>query len=111
MKIRMNFGVVKTILLAFVALGALAIIGLDIAMLAGANGVYTDSPAIAIVSLAAATIIAVAALLVIFNSVYRFKDDHIVATLGFFVDKIKYDDVVCISKTPKREKYISSAKV
>ena len=43
MKIRMNFGVVKTILLAVVALGALAIIGLDIAMLAGANGVYTLS--------------------------------------------------------------------
>lgn len=83
MKIRMNFGVVKTILLACVALGALAIIGLDVAMLAGANGVYTDSPAIAIVSLVAATIIAVAALLVIFNSVYRFKDDHFVATLGF----------------------------
>lgn len=73
MKIRMNFGVVKTILLAVVTLGALAIVGLDIAMLAGANGVYTDSPAIAIVSLVAATLIALAALLVLFNSAYRFK--------------------------------------
>ncbi len=107
MKIRMNFGVVKTILLAVVTLGALAIVGLDIAMLAGANGVYTDSPAIAIVSLVAATLIALAALLVLFNSAYRFKDDRLVATLGFFVDKIKYDDVICIKQNfETREIYL-----
>ena len=102
MKIRMNFGVVKTIILAVVTLGALAIVGLDIAMLAGANGVYTDSPAIAIVSL-----IALAALLVLFNSAYRFKNDRLVATLGFFVDKIKYDDVICIKQNSEtREIYL-----
>lgn len=107
MKIRMNFGVVKTILLAVVTLGALAIVGLDIAMLAGANGVYTDSPAIAIVSLVAATLIALAALLVLFNSAYRFKNDRLVATLGFFVDKIKYDDVIYIKQNSEtREIYL-----
>lgn len=107
MKIRMNFGVVKTIILAVVTLGALAIVGLDIAMLAGANGVYTDSPAIAIVSLVAATLIALAALLVLFNSAYRFKNDRLVATLGFFVDKIKYDDVIYIKQNSEtREIYL-----
>lgn len=107
MKIRMNFGVVKTIILAVITLGALAIVGLDIAMLAGANGVYTDSPAIAIVSLVAATLIALAALLVLFNSAYRFKNDRLVATLGFFVDKIKYDDVICIKQNSEtREIYL-----
>ena len=107
MKIRMNFGVVKTIILAVVTLGALAIVGLDIAMLVGANGVYTDSPAIAIVSLVAATLIALAALLVLFNSAYRFKNDRLVATLGFFVDKIKYDDVICIKQNSEtREIYL-----
>lgn len=98
MKIRMFFGAVKTTILALISLGALAIVGLDIAMLAGANGVYTDSPAIAIVSLVAATLIAVASLLVLFNSTYNFKDDHIVATLGFFVDKIKYDEILCVKQ-------------
>ncbi|MGN0744793.1 MAG: hypothetical protein ACI4MZ_05950 [Christensenellales bacterium] len=98
MKIRMFFGAVKTTILALISLGALAIVGLDIAMLAGANGVYTDSPAIAIVSLVAATLIAVASLLVLFNSTYNFKDDRIVATLGFFVDKIKYDEILCVKQ-------------
>ena len=68
---------------------------------------YTDSPAIAIVSLVAATLIALAALLVLFNSAYRFKNDRLVATLGFFVDKIKYDDVICIKQNSEtREIYL-----
>ena len=107
MKIRMFFGAVKTTILALISLGALAIVGLDIAMLAGANGVYTDSPAIAIVSLVAATLIAVASLLVLFNSTYNFKNDHIVATLGFFVDKIDYNDLVCVKQNSEtREIYL-----
>lgn len=73
MKFRMNFGIVKTIIVVLVVLGALAVVALDIAMLAGANGVATQQPAVAWVSIVAALVIAVAALLVLFNSYYGFK--------------------------------------
>lgn len=98
MKFRMYFGAVKTVIVAIIIAGALAISGLDIAMLAGANGVATAQPAVAWVSVVAAVVIAVAALLVLFNSYYGFKDDKMVAVLGFFVDKIKYEDIVCIKQ-------------
>lgn len=94
----MNFGIVKTVIVTVIILGALAVCALDIAMLAGANGVATSQPAVAWVSIVAAAIIAVAAMLVLFNSYYGFKKDKIVSVLGFFVDKIKYDDVVCIKQ-------------
>lgn len=98
MKFRMNFGIVKTVIVAVIILGALAVCALDIAMLAGANGVATSQPAVVWVSIVAAAIIAVAAMLVLFNSYYGFKEDKMVSVLGFFVDKIKYDDVVCIKQ-------------
>lgn len=98
MKFRMNFGIVKTVIVTVIILGALAVCALDIAMLAGANGVATSQPAVEWVSIVAAAIIAVAAMLVLFNSYYGFKEDKIVSVLGFFVDKIKYDDVVCIKQ-------------
>ncbi len=94
----MNFGIVKTIIVAVIILGALAILALDIAMLAGANGVATQQPAVACVSLVAAVIISVAALLVLFNSYYGFKSDKLVSVLGFFVDRIKYEDIICIKQ-------------
>lgn len=98
MKFRMNFGIVKTVIVTVIILGALAVCALDIAMLAGANGVATSQPAVAWVSIVAAAIIAVAAMLVLLNSYYGFKEDKMVSVLGFFVDKIKYDDVVCIKQ-------------
>ncbi len=94
MKFRMNFGVVKTIILAVVIMGALAIVGVDIAMLAD----QTPNIAIACVSLCAAVIIIVGASLVIFNSYYNFKDDKMVTVLGFFVDKFAYEDIVCLKQ-------------
>lgn len=108
MKFRMNFGIVKTVIVAVIIVGALAIAALDIAMLAGANGVATQQPAVAWVSIVAAVIIAVAALLVLFNSYYGFKEDKMVSVLGFFVDKIKYEDIVCIIKTALPARFISS---
>lgn len=104
MKFRMNFGIVKTIILAVIVAGALAIIGVDIAMLAGEN---TAEPAIAGVSVGVAALIAVAALLVLLNSYYNFKDDRLVTVLGFFVDKIDYKDIVCVKQNSEtREIYL-----
>lgn len=103
MKFRMNFGVVKTIILAVIIAGALAIMGVDIAMLVR----QTPNIAIACVSLCAAIIILVGASLVIFNSYYKFKDDKMVTVLGFFVDKFSYDEIVCLKQNGEtRELYI-----
>lgn len=101
MRFRMNFGIVKTILLAIVALGAIAIMGVDIAMLAGAEGLASKNPAniaIAAVSLCAALIIALGALLILLNSSYTFKKSYMRAVLGVFADKISYDDIVCFKQ-------------
>ncbi len=99
MKIRMNFGIVKTILVIFVIVGGLAIIGLDIAMLLDAPGMTTASPAVAGASMAAAIVICVLALLVTINCYYKFKDNHYVAVYGVFVDKVPYDKIVCLKQS------------
>lgn len=104
MKFRMYFGVVKTILLAVIVAGALAIVGVDIAMLVDND---SANAAIAGVSLGAAVLIAVLALLMIFNSYYKFKDNVLVTSLGVFVDKFGYSDVVCVKQNSEtREIYL-----
>lgn len=94
-KIRMNFGVVKTIILALVIGACLAVVAVDIVLLVGTDNIKTASPAVAAVSLVAATLIIVAASLVLLNSNYRFCD-VLKITLGFFVDKVQYDKIVSI---------------
>lgn len=96
MKIRMHFNALVIVVMAVVFLGVLALIGLDIAMLAGA--LYNTNIAIPIVSLVAALIIGVAVLLLIFNSYYGFKQNHFSIVLGFFADKISYDDVILLKQ-------------
>lgn len=93
MKIRMNFGVVKTVVICVVIVLALALVALDIAMLAGAKGIATSMPAVAAVSLAASAIIAVAALVVLLGSFYKFEGDRLIVMLGFFRDVIPYENV------------------
>ena len=96
MKIRMTFGVVKTVIMYAIVVIALGLSGLDIAMLAGTMGIATTMPAIAAVSLVASVLIAVACLFVLFGSFYRFEEDRLVVTLGFFKDVIEYENVTAI---------------
>lgn len=98
MKVRMNFGILKTIACVAVILGALAIVGLDISMLADREGISVTVPLVAGFSLVAALLIAIIATLVLCNSYYKFKDKHYVAMVGFIADKISYDDIVCIKQ-------------
>lgn len=98
MKIKMNFGWVKNLILCIVMLGALAIIGLDIALLAGDRSAAANTDAIAGVSLGAAVLILLAAALILFNSYYEFKDDKLIIMLGFFRDKISYGDIVMLKQ-------------
>ncbi len=98
MKFRMGFGIVKTAIIAVVIAGVLAVIGLDIAILAGAKGVYAQSPAIPAVSLVAGVLIGVACFLILFNSFYKFKEQGFIIMVGFFADKIAYDDVLMLKQ-------------
>ncbi len=98
MKVKMNFGTFKNIAVIAVILGALAIVGLDISMLVDRRGISVTVPLIAGFSLVAALIIILIALLVLFNSYYKFKNEHFVVMIGFFADKIKYDDVICVKQ-------------
>ncbi|MDE5600881.1 MAG: hypothetical protein K2J16_00080 [Clostridia bacterium] len=95
MKIRMSFGTVKTVILAVVLAGALAVVGLDIAMLAS-DRIYKYSSAIPAVSLVAAVVICVAAALILFNSYYKFKDSGLCVMLGFLADGVSYDSIVLL---------------
>ncbi len=89
----MNFGIVKTVVLIVVVLGSFAIIGVDIAMLTGALDMAVTLPAVGGVSIAAATIVAIVALLVLLNSAYILKADKLTIVLGIFVDKVEYDAI------------------
>ena len=98
MKIRMNFGIVKTIIVALILAGVLAIIGLDIAMLAGAKGILVNSVAIPIVSMIAAVLVGVTCVLLLANSYYRFKEDGFIIMLGIFKDNVAYNDVILLKQ-------------
>ncbi len=103
----MYFGVVKTIVLAIVVLGSIAIIGVDIAMLLGKLDMLVTMPAVGGVSIAAASIVAIIALLVIFNSAYILKDESLVIVLGIFVDKIGYDAIELVRQNSEtKECYV-----
>ena len=96
MKLRMNFGIVKTVIIAIVIVFALALAGVDIAMLAGAPGVSTSMPAIAAVSLVASLLIAVAGAVLLFNSYYKFEKEKLVVFLGIFKDVVPYENVTAV---------------
>ena len=92
----MFFGYVKTVLIALVALLGLAIIALDIVMISGKVAHFaTTNVAIASVSLAAAALIDIFALLLLFR--YTLKDDGISVVIAVFFDKVPYDEVRTIS--------------
>ena len=94
----MNFGLFKTILMIIVLLGSIAISILDILMIVGVGSLATSSIAVASISLVAAVLISICALLLIFNSYYKFKDQYLLIVLGFFCDKLNYDNIVNIKQ-------------
>jgi hypothetical protein len=103
MKFNMYFGRLKTALICVVIAGALAVFALDVALLVGVDGLKTSSPVVAGCSMAAATIVAVAALLILLNSSYRFGDYELKVTLGFFADKIEYEKITAIKQNAKNK--------
>ncbi|MCM1306701.1 MAG: hypothetical protein NC037_03755 [Bacteroides sp.] len=98
MKIRMNFGILKTVIIAVVFAGVLAVVALDIAILAGANGFDINSPAVPAVSMVAALLVGIACALLLLNSYYGFKQEYFAIMLGFFADKVAYGDVIMLKQ-------------
>lgn len=98
MTFRMFFGWIKTAMIAIIALAGAAIAVLDAVMLSGATPAFeTTNVPVAAVSLAAAVLIDVFALLLLFNSRYKLKEDCIFSVMGMFVDRVAYEDVYRIS--------------
>ncbi|MCQ2409134.1 MAG: hypothetical protein MJ068_01160 [Clostridia bacterium] len=97
MKFRQFFGTVKTVLISLIAAASVAIIGVDIALLVGKEYI-TATPAVAIVSMVAAVLITVFALLMVLNSFYKFREKDLYSCLAFFVDKIRYEDIIGIKQ-------------
>lgn len=110
MKLRMNFGIVKTVIIAIVIVFALALAGVDIAMLAGAPGVSTSMPAIAAVSLVASLLIAVAGAVLLFNSYYKFEKEKLVVFLGIFKDVVPYENVTAVRQNGETKEVYLFAK-
>ena len=98
MKIRMNFGILKTVIISVALAGVIAVVALDIAIIAGANGIDLSSPAVPAVSMVAALLVGVACTLLLFNSYYNFKQDCFVIMLGFFADKVAYSEVIMLKQ-------------
>lgn len=98
MRYRMFFGWIKTAMIVVIVLAGAAIIVLDSVMMSGAVPAFsTANVTVAAVSLAAAALIDIFALLLLFNSYYKLRDDGIFAMMAVFGDNVAYNDVDRIS--------------
>ena len=98
MTFRMFFGRIKTCMVIAIALAGTAIVVLDAVMISGAVPAFeTANVTVAAVSLAAAALIVVFAVLLLVNSWYKLRDDGIFAMMAVFGDTVAYNDIRRIS--------------
>lgn len=98
MKFRMFFGIVKTALIALIAVAGAAIIVLDAIMISGAVPAFeTANVTVAAVSLVAAVLIDAFALMLLFGSVYKLREDGLYARMTVFCDLVPYEGISRIS--------------
>lgn len=98
MTFRMFFGWIKTCMVITIALAGTAIVVLDAVMISGAVPAFeTANVTVAAVSLAAAALIVVFAVLLLVNSWYKLRDDGIFAMMAVFGDTVAYNDIRRIS--------------
>lgn len=98
MTFRMFFGWIKTCMVIAIALAGTAIVVLDAVMISGAVPAFeTANVTVAAVSLAAAALIVVFAVLLLVNSWYKLRDDGIFAMMAVFGDTVAYNDIRRIS--------------
>ena len=98
MKFRMFFGIVKTALIALIAVAGATIIVLDAIMISGAVPAFeTANVPVAAVSLVAAVLIDAFALMLLFGSVYKLREDGLYARMAVFCDLVPYEGISRIS--------------
>lgn len=98
MKFRMFFGIVKTALIALIAVAGATIVVLDAIMISGAVPAFeTANVTVAAVSLVAAVLIDAFALLLLFGSVYKLREDGLYARMAVFCDLVPYEGISRIS--------------
>lgn len=98
MTFRMFFGWIKTCMVIAITLAGTAIVVLDAVMISGAVPAFeTANVTVAAVSLAAAALIVVFAVLLLVNSWYKLRDDGIFAMMAVFGDTVAYNDIRRIS--------------
>ena len=94
MKFRMFFGIVKTALIALIAVAGAAIIELDAIMISGAVPAFeTANVTVAAVSLVAVVLIDAFALLLLFGSVYKLREDGLYARMAVVCDLVPYEGI------------------
>ena len=98
MSFRLFFGWTKTCMVIAIVLAGTAIVVLDAVMISGAVPAFeTANVTVAAVSLAAAALIVVFAVLLLVNSWYKLRDDGIFAMMAVFGDTVAYNDIRRIS--------------
>lgn len=81
-------------MLALIALAGAAIVALDAVMISGAVPAFeTSNVTVAAVSLVAAALIFLFAVLLLTCSFYKLGDDGIFSLMGVFADRVAYNDV------------------
>ena len=99
MKFRMFFGIVKTALIALIAVAGAAIIVLDAIMVSGAVPAFeTANVTVAAVSLVAAVLNDAFALMLLYGSVYKLREDGLYARMAVFCDIVPYEGIRRISE-------------
>ena len=110
MKIKMQFGAVKTAIVAVVAFISLALIILDALLLAGVFGDTVNVP-VASISLVAGAIILATTLFLLFGSRYVISEDKFRAEFGFlYIVDVPYTAVLNVRENTATKQVFIDAK-
>lgn len=107
MKFKMNFGTLKTALLGILIALAIAVVILDVLLLANVFGDRANK-VVAGVSMGVCLLMSGALMAVLFGSHYGLNEDHFTVSFGIMWDRVKYSSVTFISQNvDTKEVYIA----
>ena len=107
MKFKMNFGTLKTALLGILIALAIAVVILDVLLLANVFGDRANK-VVAGVSMGVCLLMSGTLMAVLFGSHYALNEDHFTVSFGIMCDKVKYSSVTLIRQNlDTKEVYIA----
>lgn len=98
MKIKINFGISKLVLLAVVGVLALGAVIVNLLFLIGVGNMVTNVPIAAGISMGFSVLIIAFDLTIFLNSYYKFSETELISNVSFFQDKITYEDITGIKE-------------